>query len=131
MPDIKLTRYLTINACLAAFFQCGEEDLNTLKGKWEWIDADGEFNSVEVQESLKMIRRKRVWGWIEKKKMIHFFARKDATVKNIINMFAHEIGHSWKPWYRSVYEEKKANKYSTTAIQAYELAIKVKGVING
>ena len=120
---IKGIRYKTINSCLAAFFECDKNEFDKIKGRWEWYDENGNLQSEDYQKALPKIRKMKVWGWVEGKEVIHYFIRKNATMNQIIGMFAHELGHMTRPWHRSIIEEKKAKKYEKVAIAAYELAL--------
>lgn len=131
MKKIEAIRYRTINECLSKFFGCSVKDLEDLEGHWEWMDADGVHNKSEVQESLNMIRKRNCWGWVENKKIIHFFIRKKASLKDRLSLFSHEIGHITRPYHRTAREEQKANIFSMVAITAYNMAIETMNTKGG
>ena len=124
-------RYRTINECLAAFFDCDANELDSLSGRFEMRWENGDESKWEVQEAIKKIRRKRCWGWIENKTMLHYFVRKSATMINLVKMFGHEIGHMQRPWHRDLKEEQKADKYANTAAVAYTVADQAYREIHG
>lgn len=118
-------RYRTINACLAAFFDCKVKDLDALEGNFVTRTAEGKNVSVPVQKAIKIYRKVRVWGWVESKEFIHYFVRKSATMLDLVTFFAHEVGHMQRPWHRSLKEEQKAEKYAKVAGAALQLAQQV------
>ena len=118
-------RYHTINSCLVAYFGCKAEELDALEGNFVTRTADGVDISTPVQEALRNIRKKRVWGWVESKEFIHYFVRKSATMLDLVAFFAHELGHMERPFHRSVEEERKAERYAEVAYGAFQLAQQV------
>lgn len=123
--------YHTINECLAAFFDCKKEKLDSLSGNFEMRWASGNESEWDVQAAIKNIRTQRCWGWIEDKTMLHYFIRKSATMSDLVKMFAHEIGHMQRPWHRDLKEEQKADKYSNIAAAAYCVAEQAYKEIHG
>ena len=120
-----LTRYSTINGCLRPFFFCEtNDDLDQLDGDMEWMDSVGNVKTYYVQESLRMIRKRSCWGWVAGNH-IHYFARKRATMSSLVQLFAHELGHTITPRHRCSKEERKANTFADVATLAYSLAIGV------
>ena len=124
LKEITLVRYPTINECLAAHFNCSIDDIPT-EGYWEWQDANGSSYKMPVVEAIKRIKRRAVWGWIENKRIIHFYSRKNATLSQLIYLFGHELGHMQKPYYKTKAEEKKASVYGLIAMTAYEMAKRI------
>lgn len=126
IPEVETIRYRTINGCLAAFFRCRVEDLGKVVGRFEWTDADGVDYSKDVQEAIIGIRKRSTWGFVENKRTIHCFIRKGATEREIISLFAHEVGHLKRPYHKNRLEEKKAGTYAEVARCAYDMAMSVK-----
>ena len=127
----EIIRYKTINGCLSKFFQCDRKDLDSLNGKFETKNERGEFKSYPVQKSISLIRKMKVWAWVENKETIHFFARKNATERDLVDCFSHEIGHLQRPFHRSLIEEQKACMYSKVALMAYDIATQFKKETKG
>lgn len=119
---IDAIEYETINECLAVFFDCKPSELKKIRGFWEWKNSDGSYEKEPVQKGIRQARRRACWGFVRGKKEIHYFIRKRATMRNVIDLFAHELGHMERPHHRSADEEYKANRYSVVAISAYAFA---------
>uniref|UniRef100_A0A6M3K8F6 Uncharacterized protein n=1 Tax=viral metagenome TaxID=1070528 RepID=A0A6M3K8F6_9ZZZZ len=126
LDPVKLIRYKTINSCLSQFFNCSRKDLDSLNGRFETKNELGEFKSYPVQKSISLIRKMKVWAWVENKETIHFFVRKNATERDLVHCFSHEIGHTQRPFHKSLIEEKKACIYSKVALMAYDIAKQIK-----
>lgn len=116
---INAIRYRTLSKCLAAYFDCSVSELPKITGAWEWLDADGVHHSYSHKDAMKLVRRRKCWGFLEDKDTIHYWAGKGATELDLLDLFAHEIGHMERPYHRSLQEEQKANKYSKVATIAY------------
>ena len=101
-----------IAECLAAFFCCIPAELDSIKGRWEWQDENGKRHERSNKKAIEDIRNRNIWGFVENKKTIHYFVRKKATLRQVVDFFAHEIGHMQRPFHRSLKEEMKAAKYS-------------------
>lgn len=125
LTEIQLVRYPSINECLASFFRCSVDQI-PMGGFWEWQEADGSKHKMKQAEALSLIKKRSVWGWVEGKRIIHFYARKNASMSQLVRMLAHEIGHTQKPYHRTIAEEMKANKYGLVAMTAFEIAQRIK-----
>ena len=128
--EIDIITYKTINDCLAAFYGIDKKELSEVDGHFEWKDCNGREFTMEAQKAIQMIRKKKVWGWVEGKKTIHAFIRKSASLRDIIELLAHEVGHMQRPFYRSLKEEQKANIYEEVAVCAFDIATQLLESIN-
>lgn len=124
MKKINFVRYPSINECLAAYYRCGVDQIPTT-GFWEYKDADGKYHKTSQKKALKSIRARAAWGWVEKKRTVHFYCKKNVSMRQLIRLFAHEIGHTKRPWHKSLQEEKKACLYGDVAMMAYDVAKEV------
>jgi hypothetical protein len=124
---IEIKQYKTINGCLAAFFRCKVKDLDKQSGVWDYLDSSGVYHSTTNKEKIKELRKGNYWGWAEGKETVHFWVGKKVSVKEMIDLFAHEFGHCVRPFHLSLIEEQKAAKYADVAATAYELAMRIKG----
>jgi len=124
---IEVEQYQTINGCLAAFFMCKVKDLDKQPGVWEFMDSKGVYHSTTNVKKIKELRKGNYWGWADRKKKVHFWVGKKVSVKEMIDLFAHEFGHCARPFHRSLKEEQKAAKYADVATTAYELAMRIDG----
>lgn len=127
VKKVKVIRYRTINACLAAFYNCSVKELDSIEGYFEYQDADGTVTMTSQQVALKQIRQRSCWGWVENKTTIHVFVRKRASLRQVMALFAHEQGHMQRPYHRSLQEEQKASIYAEVACGAFDLAMEIKG----
>jgi len=121
----KIIKYRTINDCLAAFFNCPKPEIDNIKGEWETMDSCGRKKTYTNKDAIETIRKDSCWGWVENKDTIHCFVRKRASMKDLIRLFSHELGHKERPYYRSAKEEEKAEKYAKIAVAAYKIASKI------
>lgn len=119
---IKGIRYKSVNECLASYFHCKPRALDQITGNWVWKDANGVERSMSNQDALKTIRKRGYWAWVENKAVIHFFISRRVHLRNVIKLFAHELGHMQRPFHRSLQEEQKASVYAELAVKAYDLA---------
>ena len=125
-------KYRTINTCMAEFFNLEDtKSLDSLSGHFEMRWANGNESKWDVQEAIRHIRKRKCWGWIEDKTILHYFIRKSATMADLVKMFAHEIGHMQRPWHRGLKEEQKADKYANIAAAAYCVADQAYKEIHG
>jgi hypothetical protein len=128
IETIEVCRYKTITECLAAFFYCQKDELSSVRGQFKWSDADGTVHSQEVQEAIRVIKKRPVWGWVEDKRTLHLFIRKRASFRQVLRLVAHELGHTRRPFHRSVKEEQKAEKYAEVATDALDIAQQLTGI---
>ena len=86
----------------------------------------GKKYHVTWNEYLKRIREKsKIWGITNsgKKLVIRYWVSSEATEKDIIEFFAHEIGHHMgRAYVDEMLEEKKAVSYERVAGLAYDIA---------
>jgi len=69
-----------------------------------------------------MIRKQGVFGHIRNDTEIHVWISEDADPAEVVNFFAHEKGHSTRPYHRDLLkEELKACAYGECAQFAYEM----------
>ncbi len=125
VKKVPVVQYKTINACMAAYFDCKVKDLDTLEGTWQFMSADGTEDICANEQAIKDIRKLGAWGWVENKETIHIFVRKSAKLKNVISLFAHELAHTRRPYHRSLIEEKKACVYAEIACDAFDMATEI------
>lgn len=125
VKEVPVVQYKTINACMAAYFCCDVKDLDTLEGKWKFMSADGTEDICANKDAIKDIRKLSAWGWVEGKETIHLFVRKSAKLKDVISLLAHEVGHTRRPFHKSVIEEKKACIFAEVARCAFDLSTEI------
>ena len=120
---IQLIVYDTLLECMAAFFDCDTSEVQKQEGVWEWADWDGEQHSQSTREAISTILKERkVWGWVEEKSIVHLRKDEEATQKEILNVLAHEIGHTHRPYHKDSFkEEQKAEKYAEVATLAFDM----------
>ena len=107
---------------MAAFYDCDISELVNIEGTFEMLWASGKRESWDVQKAMSDIRKCSCWAWVENKTIIHFFISSQATMLQLVKLFAHELGHTQRPYHRTLKEEQKADKYSNVAAAAYAMA---------
>ena len=122
-PVIQLIVYDTLLECMAAFFDCDASEVQEQEGVWEWADWDGERHTESAKEVISTIlAESKVWAWVENKSIVHLWKDKEATQKQILNVLAHEIGHTHRPYHKDSFkEEQKAEKYAEVASLAFDM----------
>ena len=123
MVSIEAVKYDDINKCMAAFFNCEPDELESLEGNFEMLWGDGKEESWDIQTAITDIRKGACWGWLEDKRVLHYYISARATLSQVIKMFGHELGHMQRPFHRSLKEEQKADKYGSVVVAAYEIAV--------
>ena len=117
MDKIKIVRYETLKECLEAL----GVDPDT-KGYWEWADANGTRHKERYGKAIDKIRKFKCWGWADKgygKREVHVWIGKRATLKDVVSLLAHEMGHLERPFHDTRFaEETKAAKYERVAFNA-------------
>lgn len=128
--EIQVVRHDTLLGCLAAYFDCSIPELKTLKGSWEWIDADGNYHSQPMKAALvTAVLERKAWGWLEDRRILHIWCDKKATPVQVLKVVAHEIGHSRRPHHRKgLRDERKAAQYARVAMMAFDI---MSGLIGG
>jgi hypothetical protein len=112
-----IIRHRTLKEC----FNLYGVDLNE-KGWWEWSDADGRAHRLSNAQSVKNIRKRGFWGFIDNKNTIHVWIRSRTKMEDAVALLAHEIGHAELPYHRQKLEEQKASKYERVAKMAFMAA---------
>src|SRR3990170_330521 len=97
---IEIIRHPTLKSCLKEYGL----DPNS-KGYWEWADADGTKHRTKKGTAYSSIQKRKCWGWTEDKKRIHVWIGKKANLLDIVDLLAHEFGHTNRPFYRDVFQE--------------------------
>jgi uncharacterized protein YjaZ len=115
---VKVKRYRTLNQIMRLYFG----NKSNRDGYWEWHDEDGKRHRMRHKTALKNIKKRGTWGFIDDKKLIHCWVSSKAKFENVIQLFAHELGHRQKPWHNRRLEEIKANKYGSVAKMAYQIS---------
>ncbi len=115
----RVIRHETLRACMAEYFGCEATEVEDQDGTWIWGDVDGE-HSMPIKEAVSTILSFRVWGWLEGKDTMHIWFAKNVDPKRLLQVIAHEIGHSYRPYHRdAIKEEQKADLYGIVAGQAF------------
>jgi len=123
---IQLVVYDTLINCMAAYLECEISEVEKAEGFWEWADWDGEKHSMPMQEAITEIKENNTWGWLEDKHIMHVWIGREAEPKEIIELLAHELGHSHRPYHKDTFkEEQKAGKYAEVAGTAYEMMCEI------
>ena len=127
MKIIRAIRYRQMRYCLAEFFSCKVKDIKNQKGFWESMDLEGKTYYTPIPESLEGILKANCWGFVDtKNRILHYFARAKTPMDELVELFAHEIGHLERPYHRGPKEEYKANVYADVAKAAFVFAEEVK-----
>ena len=108
--------------------ECLEACLGELDTYWTYYDTSGRKRRILMETAIKNIRKTGCWGWLEKKKIVHLWFRKNCRKEELVHLLGHEFGHAQGKhlWYGK--EEVKAGTYGHVAIEAYRLATKLKGM---
>ena len=120
---ITIVRYSTLISCFLAFRGWDSIDDEELKtAYWEGYDG-GRYFRQNVGRWLKNNKRK-CWGFAEYgTKSIHIWVADYCSMKELIELIAHESSHLRKPRFKDKREEeKKASLVERDAGLAYDIA---------
>ena len=116
--------YATLEACMAAFYGCAESEL-LQQGPFIWENDDGPC-VWPIRRLIRVRKKWGTWGWCEQKKTIHVWISPEAEEHKIIELLAHELGHTEKPFHKTMQkEETKACRYAVIAQRAYKMMLDV------
>lgn len=116
--SIFIHRYETLEACMAAYFDCAPEDIKK-QGRWAWMDGE-RYRVWPTSRVLRTRRKAGVWGFCVDKKELHVWIADHARPEKILRLLAHELGHIRRPWHRDRdQEEAKAENYAMVAVTAF------------
>lgn len=114
---ITIFRYPTSKSCMEAFFERDIDKVKICKG----YDDEGNPWKCTSDEFLKYIRKNGCWAFIDLDNTIHIWHRKNTSIEKLVELLAHELGHTQRPYKYDLKEEEiKAGKYSHTARYAYQ-----------
>jgi len=126
-----LVRYDDLEALVKSAFRVKKKGPLTgpMPGKEIVMDKSGSLKSkmkrMTFEDYIDHCKCSRVWGYTNsgKKIVIRYWMSKDATLEDVLEFFAHEIGHHLgKKYSNHIKEEKKAREFEVAAIVAYRLA---------
>ena len=126
VKPVTITRYSTLEDCFKLYMKwdkIDEIDYDIVKySYWSGYDGGKQFK-INIGKWLKNPGM-NCWGWAEyRTKSIHIWVSNECDIKELIGMLAHESAHLRRPQYKDrKEEEKKADRSSTDAIFAYEVA---------
>lgn len=121
-PELVIVRYDTLRECLAAYLCCECDKVEDQEGIWQWSDAHGTHHESSMKDAIALILQDLVWGWVEDKHILHVWTSDQATPEHILNMLAHEMGHTRRPWHRDTFlEEQKACGHALVAVTAFQI----------
>lgn len=119
---LKVIRYETLLECMAEFLGCDESEVEDQDGTWIWGDWTGKEYRMSMKEAISKIVGDDVWSWLEDKETIHIWFDENVGSKRLLEVIAHEIGHSCRPFHRgAIKEEQKANTYEMVAGTAFDI----------
>ncbi|MBE3085041.1 MAG: hypothetical protein IMZ64_02350 [Bacteroidetes bacterium] len=120
MPK-KFIRYYSIEKLMASLLQIPESKAGDYSVGYD----GGELSNVDFK---KAIEHQGVWGFIDDKKVVHYWMKKSAPLDTLITFIAHETGHlNGRTYKNQRKEEEKAHSYDQIALYAYQEALKMKG----
>ena len=113
----RIIRYRTLRECFRVY---GIHIIQ--KGWWKWTDADGKTHKKSNAASIKDIKHRGYWGFIDNKTIIHVWIKSRTKMEDVVALLAHEMGHAELPYHQSKLEEQKASKYERVARLAFRAA---------
>jgi hypothetical protein len=116
---VKKVRYETLKDCITAFL--GNQPGVTIDTVGEWVTSK---ERMTMKEMIARHTEIGCWGWCENKEIIHLWVGEHADILNVINLIAHEVGHTMRPWHKDhLAEEDKACRYGDVARDALMLML--------
>lgn len=83
------------------------------------------MQKMTFEEYIERCRASKIWGYTNngRKIVIRYWISPKAKIEDILEFFAHEIGHHMgKKYANHLKEEEKAREFEVTAVVAYRLA---------
>jgi len=119
---LKVIRYETRFESMAEHLGCDVSEVEDKDGTWIWGDWAGGEHSMSMKEAIPYALSREVWGWSENKDTVHIWFGKNVDPKKLLEVIAHEVGHTCRPYHRGSFkEERKASRYEEVAGTAYEI----------
>jgi uncharacterized protein YjaZ len=126
---VTLVLYPTAKSILLEFG--GNSTLYKKKGMIEGWMPDGNKWKLSLEDAIKYIRARGVWGFYRIDDMeIHLWFRKNVRKKELQAVLAHEMGHWMRPHHYSLAkEEEKAAKYEFVSSFAHDVSEHLIGAV--
>ena len=108
---------------MAEYLGCDVSAVEDQDGTWIWGDWAGGEHSMSMKEAIsKILSDDEVWSWLEDKETIHIWFDENVSSKRLLEVIAHELGHSHRPFHQgAIEEERKANMYEMVAGTAFDI----------
>jgi uncharacterized protein YjaZ len=117
--DKKIFVHETIQSVIESYFKAPVSEIATMGG----FNQDGKEYEYPIGEVIANIEEVGCWGFVSAKEDIHLWFRQDVEMRELVRFFAHEKGHTLRPFHRDpMAEELKAGRYEDAAIFGFELA---------
>jgi hypothetical protein len=121
----KFKRYKTVEKLMSNFFNVSEKDL----GNFSVGHDEGEIPKVDFIKGIKMMG---IWGYVEKKSIVHYWMANNVPFETLLMFIAHETGHLNGRAYKDPdKEEQKAHIFDQVALYAFKQASKIKSSLKG
>jgi hypothetical protein len=113
----KFKRYRNIEKLMASLLEMPESQTGDYS-----IGYDG--GELTSKEWVNTIKEQGIWGFIDNKKVIHFWMDKNCPFELLLTFIAHETGHlNGRQYKNQDREEKKAHEFDQVAVYAYGQAL--------
>jgi len=112
----KFQRHKTIENLLASLLEIPEKEVSEYN-----VGGGGEELTNKV--FIKCIKHQGIWGFVDKKRTVHYWMKKGVPFENVIMFVAHETGHLNGRQFKNLgLEEAKAHQFDQIAAYAYKKA---------
>ena len=118
MSKVRVVHYATLRECMEAYYR-GPVPAH---GTWIGYDRNRKPYRRTMRWIMRAHRRRRCWAWVENQHIIHIWTTRETSMRELVRVLAHEIGHTEKPYMRRDREEAKAAQYEFVALTAYDIA---------
>jgi hypothetical protein len=116
----RFKRYKTVEKLMANFFGVLLQDL----GDFSMGHDNGEVQKDEFIESVRMMG---IWGYVDDKRIVHFWMDNNVPFETFLMFIAHETGHLNGHKYKDGNkEEEKAHLFDQVALYAFRQASRMK-----
>ena len=125
--DQKIYIHDTIESVFEEYFHCPVSEISGMGG----FDQNGKEYEFSVDELFCNVKEGGCWGFVNLKHNIHVWFRPDVDMRELVRFFAHEKGHTLRPFHRDeMAEEMKAGRYEDAAVFAFDIASQLLGKNN-
>lgn len=112
----RFKRHKTVEKLMASLLEIPEKDVGEFS-----VGYDG--GEISRKDFIKSVTKTGIWGFVNKKGVVHYWMKDDAPFEALLMFIAHETGHlNGRQFKVTALEEAKAHQFEQIAVYAYRKA---------